>query len=278
MFAFPSCTVRVAFAAALASAIGATGAHALEPQTGVAAVAVPGIFKDARAALVRGIQGYQAGDFANSVTALKFAADGGQPLARWKLGQMYAKGDGVPNDHYTAYQYFAQIVRGYDDEVADPRERTIVSSAFVSIGAYSLTGIPNTSVRRNPRRALEMFHYAATNFGDADAQYRLARMYLDGNGVERDTRLAMPWLNYAADKNHTQAQAVLGDLLFKQSSHARMRARGLMFLTLAREAASGSEKDRWIVELYDRAIASANDSDRQRARDELGRHLSRRSR
>lgn len=257
----------------------ATAAEALEPQTGAAAVAVAPIFKDPRTALLRGIQGYQAGDFAASISALKYAAEGGQPLARWKLGQMYATGDGVPSDHFTAYKYFDQIVRGYDDERADPRVRSIVSSAFVSVGAYSLTGIPNTDVRRNPERALDLFHYAATYFGDGNAQYHLARMYLDGDGVSRDTRLAMQWLNSAADKNHVEAQAVLGDMLFRNSANQPgRRARGLMYLTLAREAAGDRAQEQWIVEKYITAMQTASDLDKQRAREELGQHLKRRGR
>ncbi len=257
----------------------APAAQALEPQTGAAAVAVAPIFKDPRTALLRGIQGYQAGDFAASISALKYAAEGGQPLARWKLGQMYATGDGVPSDHLAAYKYFDQIVRGYDDERADPRVRSIVSSAFVSVGAYSLAGIPNTAVRRNPERALDLFHYAATYFGDGNAQYHLARMYLDGDGVSRDTRLAMQWLNSAADKNHVEAQAVLGDMLFRNSANQPgRRARGLMYLTLAREAAGDRAQEQWIVDKYVTAMQTASDLDKQRAREELGQHLKRRGR
>lgn len=256
-------------------------AQALEPASNSASVAsapIP-LFKDPRAALRMGIQGYQAGDFEASVPALKYAADGGQPLARWKLGQMYAAGDGVPHDDYKAFQYFSQIVSAYDEDIADPREKPVVSSAFVSVGVYSLSGIPNTSVRRNPQRALEMFHYAATNFGDANAQYNLARMYLDGNGVPRNVRQAMPWLNYAADKNHAEAQALLGDIFLSGGAGMPVkRSLGLMYLTLAREAASEQPKHRWIVELYEAAMRNASDFDKQMAHAELGQHLNRRTR
>lgn len=270
---------RFAVLAAFAAGAFAPSAWALEPQTGTAAVAIAPIFKDTRTALRQGLEGYQAGNFTASVQALKYAADGGQPLARWKLGQMYASGDGVPSDHYMAYQYFTQIIRAFDDERADPRERSVVASAFVSVGAYNLTGIPNTTVRRNPDRAHEMFHFAATNFGDANAQYQLARMYLEGNGVKRDLRLAQQWLIVAADKNHVEAQAFLGDILFgaKGGPQAR-RARGLMYLTLAREAASEREEDRWIVERYDAAMSVATEADKQRAHEELGNFLKRRAR
>ena len=37
----------------------------------------------------------------------------------------------------------------------------------------------------------------------------------------------------------------------------RQRAKGLMWLTLAREASTDAAKDRWIVSLYDEAFAAA---------------------
>jgi TPR repeat protein len=272
---------KVGFAAIAALSVWGIppAASALEPQTGVATVAVAPIFKDVRAALRQGLAGYHAGDFAASVKALKYAADGGQPLAQWKLGQMYATGDGVPSDHHTAYQYFAQIIRAYDADRSDPRERSIVASAFVSVGSYNLSGIPNTSVRRSPERALEMFHFAATNFGDANAQYQLARMYLDGNGVKRDARVAIQWLSHAAEKNHVEAQAVLGNILFSSTSNPPgRRARGLMYLILAKEAAGDRPEEQWIVDHYHGAMSRASDEDKQRAHEELGSFLKRRAR
>jgi hypothetical protein len=54
-------------------------------------------------------------------------------------------------------------------------------------------------------------------------------------------------------------------------------ARGLMWLTLAREGAIDSKKDNWIIDLYDEAVASANDDDRQNALAYLEDHLKRRN-
>jgi exopolysaccharide production negative regulator len=50
-----------------------------------------------------------------------------------------------------------------------------------------------------------------------------------------------------------------------------------MWLTLAREAAIDSKKDKWIIDLYDKAVASANDGDRQDALADLEDHLKRRN-
>lgn len=253
-------------------------AVALDPQPAPpsAAMAPLPMFKDPRAALRAGAETLQRGDAVNSIAALRYAADGGETLAQWKLGRMYAAGEGVQKNDFTAYQYFARIVREYNEDQSNPRDLPVVASAFVAIGVYSLGGIPNTAVRRDPIRAQGMFHYAATTFGDPNAQFNLARMYLDGNGVARNSRQAVAWLNLASMKNHIESQALLGNILFHGADGVpRQRARGLMLLTVAREAAANQEKHAWIVPIYEKAMAQATDFDREAARIELRKHLRR---
>jgi uncharacterized protein len=235
-------------------------------------------FATPRAALQAGLEGFRSGDAATGIEALKYAAAGGESLAQWKLAKIYANGDGVPRDDIKAYDYFSQIVSNYDEDDPNRRDLAIVSSAFDAIGIYNLNGIANSKVRPDPQRALQMFQFAATNFGDADAQYNLARMHLDGAGVDKDSREAVRWLFLAAGKGHLQAEALLGQTLFAGREGVRpQRARGLMWLTLAREGAIDSKKDNWIIDLYDEAVASANDDDRQNALAYLEDHLKRRN-
>jgi uncharacterized protein len=66
------------------------------------------------------------------------------------------------------------------------------------------------------------------------------------------------WL--AADKGQYQAQAVLGALLFKGQSVPRDGARGLMWLTLARDAATPGET--WITDQYIAAWQQATETER----------------
>lgn len=227
------------------------------------------LFKSAQQALRLGVDGYRAGDVKSSVEAFKYAAANGNPLARWKLGKMYADGDGVPRDDFKAFEYFSQIVQNFDEDDDNRRDMSVVSNAFVAIGVYSLNGIANTEVKPDPERALDMFQYAALTFGNADAQYNLARLYLDGaEGIPKDVRQAARWLSLAAEKNHVQAEALLGHMMFNGfQGFARQRARGLMWLMLARNAAAVSKdpKDQWIVDLFKQASEVASDDDRQAA-------------
>ena len=107
---------------------------------------------------------------------------------------------------------------------------------------------------------------------NANAQYNLARLYLEGTGVARDLRQAARWFNLAAEKGHYAAQALLGHLLLNGQGVPRQRAKGLMWLTLAREAADPA-KDQWISRLYDEAFAAASESDRQGALALLEQHM-----
>ena len=184
----------------------------------------------------------KAGDAVASVAALTYAAEGGQPIARWKLGEMYADGDGVPRDDVKAYHYFNQMVEDYDEDEPDRRNLGAISNAFVAVGVYCLNGIPDSDVRADPRRAHELFQYAATIFGDPNAQYNLAHMYLVGaGGVAKDSVAAVRWLAVAAEKGHPPSEALLGHMLFTGEGVPHQRARGLMWLEFAKDARAGSQ-------------------------------------
>jgi hypothetical protein len=200
----------------------------------------------------------------SSLTSLQYAAEGGHPVAQWKLGRMYADGDGVTQDDMRAFEYFSRIANQHAEDSPSAPQAAIVANAFVALGRYYLNGIPNSKVKSDPERAREMFSYAASYFGNADAQYDLARLYLKNAGNSRDDfRYGTRWLGLAAQKGQHQAQAMLGQMLFNGEQMPPQKARGLMWLTLARDSALPDEA--WIKESYNRAIAKANDTDRAMA-------------
>ncbi|MEE8306177.1 MAG: hypothetical protein V3R81_02870, partial [Gammaproteobacteria bacterium] len=102
--------------------------------------------------------------------------------------------------------------------------------------------------------------------GDVEAQCILAQMYLEGEGMPRNSRLAINWLTNAAKKRHGKSQAILGDLLWRGAKDVRRQPhKGLAFLSLARQNARDDDEARWIDELYARAYAGSKDKERQRA-------------
>ena len=177
---------------------------------------------------------------------------------------MYANGDGVAQDDLRAFEYFSRIANQHAEDNPSAPQATIVANAFVALGRYYLSGIPNSKIKSDPDRAREMFSYAASYFGNADAQYDLARLYLRNSGASRDDfRYGTRWLGLAAQKGQHQAQALLGQMLFNGDQMPPQRARGLMWLTLARDSAAPDES--WIKESYNKAIAKASDNDRAMA-------------
>jgi TPR repeat protein len=218
-----------------------------------------------------GARALKAGETAKAVTSLEYAAEQGHTAAAWKLGRMYADGDGVQQDELRAFRYFSRIANSHADESPQTPQSRFVASAFVALGNYYLDGIPNTDVQADPVRAREMYAYAASYFGDPDAQYNLARLYLDGKGAPRDGKQATRWLGLAASKGQHQAQALLGHMLVKGDKVPRQSARGLMYLTLARDAAGPSEQ--WIIDLHDVAMRQASPDERQMALTHLERWL-----
>jgi uncharacterized protein len=258
---------RQAGALALAFAfIGAASALALDSSQLADGKKIPlKSFSSAEQALRAGLDDLRAGDAQSSVEALTYAAQGGESLAQWKLASMYARGEGVPRDDLKAYEYFEQIIDNYNEDDPSRRDISAVSKAFVAVGIYCLNGISNTAIKPDPERALEMFQFAATNFADPDAQYNLARMYIDGSaGLTKNNMRAVRWLGLAAEKNHRPAEALLGHLLFSGDGVPRQRARGLMWLTIAKSAAK-SPGDDWIKDLFVKDYSAASDDDRQAA-------------
>ena len=203
----------------------------------------------------------ESGNEAKTLTALQFAADQGHLAAQWKVGRMYASGDGVPQDDQRAFVYFSQITNTHPDEPPDTAQARIVANAFVALGHYYLKGIPNSAIAADASRAREMFAYAASHFGDADAQYQLGRLYLDAS--PSDPQQAVRWFQLAATKGDCRAEAVLGDMLFQGQRVPRRAGRGLMWLTLSRDCAGPEET--WIKPLYDNAFRRASDDERAMA-------------
>lgn len=210
-------------------------------------------------ALRAGARQYYSGDKTAALGSLQYAAENGEPMAAWKLGEMYAKGDGVKEDDLKAFKYYSQIVREHGDDRPDAPDAPFVSSAFVALGSYYLDGIDG-AIPRNEARARQIFTHAASYFGDAGAQYELGRMYQSSN-----YRMAVRWYNLAALKGHVGAQARLGETLYAIGTSDKKKARGLMWMTVARQQAQGTEAA-WINTMHEQYFAVSPEPVRQMAR------------
>jgi TPR repeat protein len=239
-----------------------TGIDAVGAPTPVAPVAVPAgpiIRATPLEAFRSGTQALREGRVQQAVLDLQYAADRNVPGALWRLARIYADGEGVPVDKARAYEYFRRLTLLYGHDSAGTFFAPFVAKAFVNLGEYYQEGIPGM-LASDPARARDMFRYAASYFGDAEAQYFLGRQYLHGNGIQKDPLQAARWLGLAAEKGDPRAQALLGQMLFQGEDIAKQAARGLFWLILAKDGAGPSEM--WITDMYTSALAQADEKDR----------------
>src|SRR5436190_11820649 len=73
---------------------------------------------------------------AASLSALQNAAEHGDPIAQWKLGRMYAEGNGVAQNDLLALDYFSRIANAHGNVSRSAPEAQIVANALVALGRY----------------------------------------------------------------------------------------------------------------------------------------------
>lgn len=209
-----------------------------------------------------GTQALRQGKTEQGLAELEYAAEQGVPGAIWKLGRIYADGDGVKMNKARAYDYFRRLTTMHGDDSAGTPNARYLANAFVALGLYHLDGIPGT-LKADANVAREMFRYAAAYYADPEAQYYLGRLYLLGKGASKDAIQAARWLRLSANKGDHRAQALLGGMLFKGEEVSRQAALGLFWLIVAKDAAGPEET--WITEMYTSALAQASDGERATA-------------
>ena len=186
------------------------------------------------------------------------AAEKGHRGARWALANMYAYGDGVVENDYEAFKIYDEIAR-QGVEPGSPDTGYFVN-ALVSLAHYYQNGIPDSPIKPDMGAARQLYFQAASAFGMPEAQYRLGRMILDGQGGENNIQQAKKWLNRARLNGHAAAAAVLGNLIFQEGESVR----GLAFMTAALER-SGTQDKIWIRDMQEQAFLLSDENDRRTA-------------
>ncbi len=142
---------------------------------------------------------------ANSQVSQKFfyakrAAERGNARAQYDLGLMYATGNGVAKNEALALMWFNRAAQ----------------NNFVKTAPKTAPKIKGASKK---------FFYAkeAAAKGNARAQFDLAMMYLNGNGVAQNERLAFHYFHKAARNNLVEAKFQMG-LSFSKGRGVRKQA------------------------------------------------------
>ena len=169
--------------------------------------------------LNKGLRAAQNGDFEIAFEIIKPLAEQGDARAKFNLGVMYNRGEGVTQDYAEAVKWYRKAAEQGN------------AKAQNNLGAMYDNGY---GVTQDYAEAAKWFRKAAEQ-GIADAQNNLGVMYGIGNGVLQDTIAAHMWFNIAAANGNTHAakarDIVAGklsssDILKAQQKAKRCRASG----------------------------------------------------
>ena len=166
---------------------------------------------------------YVQKDYAQAAFWLTKAAEQGDMDAQLKLGKMYLKGQGVPQDDNVAVAWIRKSTEQEHEW------------AYYQLGMMCLDG---QGVSQSDEEAAAWFLKAA-KLEDFDATYQMGVMYLEGRGVPQDNEQACYWIRKSAEMGDSDAQALLGEML--ELGQGTPRNLGEVAEWLAKAAARGDE-------------------------------------
>ena len=226
-------------------------------------------FASAQAALTAGLGAYQAGQRDTAISALGEAAAKGDPsekfVAEFYIARIYSESVGGGADHTKAFVLFRKLA---DENVTvDPetsRRAPFVAKALIALAGYTRSGLKEIDLAPNPARATDYLHHAAVFFGDRDAQYELARTYLDDDRRSDDVRRGLHYLAALTEEGHAPAQALLGELFWHGRHVNKDERRALALITMATEGAPPHERI-WIEDVYATVYCASTPAAREEA-------------
>ncbi len=165
----------------------------------------------------RGSEAWKRGDYSEALGLLMPAALHGEPVAQYRIGIMYALGQGVTQDSAQATRWFRSAAARGDRD------------AQYSLGLRYVLG---DGVGKDFAEAARWFRMAAEQ-GQPDAQFSLGMRYLEGEGVSRDYEAAARWFKLAADQGRGMAASALAECFAKGRGVPQDLVEAYKWLTLA---------------------------------------------
>lgn len=214
--------------------------------------------EDAASRYLKAEQALVGGDPVGGVALLEAAAQAGSAAAQLRLAKLAESGAGpLPRDRARAFRMVSALADAHADADVYHPDRGVIVEAFKMLAAYHHAGVPEAGLARDAAMAARLRYQSATILRDPQAQFEIGRMYLDGDGVAANMRIATTFLNYAARARFAPAQAVYGNLIWEGRGVKRNPAQGLALLALGAANAEESERN-WIDTLYRAAVTAAS--------------------
>ncbi|MGB3814200.1 MAG: exopolysaccharide production regulator ExoR [Shinella sp.] len=229
----------------------ASQAFAFDPQAGVSKESGPfDLFKF-------GFFSYKEGRKRDAVEAYRYAAEKGHTGSRWALANMYADGDGVPENDLEAFKIYSEIAQAGVEPGSE--DTGYFANALIALASYYRRGIPESPVKIDLSQARQLYFQAASAFGIPEAQFQLGRMMLTGEGGGASVHQAKKWLNRARNNGHAGAMGLFGNILFQEGDAAR----GLAFMTAALDHCPPKDCG-WLQATQEEAFSVASEEERRR--------------
>ncbi|MGO9547813.1 MAG: tetratricopeptide repeat protein [Rhodomicrobium sp.] len=184
------------------------------------------------------------------------AAQNGDIPAQVERARRVALGQGVNKNEGQAALYFQSVINQLGEIGARDKRAPYAATAYRYLAQFHRRGVPGAHITPNSSYAFGLLHHAASYFGDPIAQYELARLLINGEGVTKNPRVGAQWLLRATRKGYVPAQALLGQMLWRGNGVERVPSQGLGLLAIARRNASPDDKA-WVGKLYEAARAEA---------------------
>lgn len=139
----------------------------------------------------------------------EYAYDCEQPRAYMTLGKYYEDGIGTEKNEQNAVTLYKTATDYY------------YPPAFIELARCYRKGI-FVPVNQKKAFALDMM---AANFDYCLGMFHVALHYINGDGVERDPRMAYYWLTKASDAGSTQATKMLHEIQMRRAEREKITAK-----------------------------------------------------
>ena len=148
-----------------------------------------------------GEDAYYRGDYTAALKKSQPLAEQGHARAQYRLGVMYADGQGVPQDDIEAVKWFRKALK----KLRLLAEQGDAGAQF-SLGGMYYNG---WGVQKDEAEAVKWFRKTAER-GHDSVQFLLGLIYATGEGVQKDDVEAVKWYRKAAVQGQASAQNNLG--------------------------------------------------------------------
>ena len=185
-----------------------------------------------RSDMLKARTAYRNGNYIKARVHLEKALKNKNFVAAWYLGHIYRLGLDVPRNSGRAFYYYRVVALQFDDGAPNSRVFQITLDSLVRVADGYRTGIKSGGVKKDLARAMRLYMKASRR-GHPAAQFKLARLYMYGQGTRKDTNTGLRWLFLSAKKNYPPALALLGDSYWKGKILKKSKRIGTMLYIVA---------------------------------------------